>query len=39
MKKIIFFFVAVLMTGIGFAQNMVSGTVVDSEVGVGLPGA
>ena len=27
------------MTGIGFAQNTVSGTVVDSEVGVGLPGA
>ena len=39
MKKIIFFFAAILMTGIGFAQNTVSGTVVDSEVGVGLPGA
>ena len=39
MKKIIFFFAAVLITGIGFAQNTVSGTVVDSEVGVGLPGA
>ena len=39
MKKIIFFFAAILMTGTGFAQNTVSGTVVDSEVGVGLPGA
>ena len=39
MKKLIMFFAAILMTGIGFAQNTVSGSVVDSEVGVGLPGA
>ena len=39
MKKIIFFFAAILVTGIGFAQNSISGIVVDSEVGVGLPGA
>ena len=39
MKKLIMFFAAILISGIGFAQNTVSGTVVDSEVGVGLPGA
>jgi hypothetical protein len=39
MKKLILFFAAILVTGIGFAQNTVTGTVVDSEVGTGLPGA
>ena len=39
MKKLILFFAAILITGIGFAQNTVTGTVVDSEVGTGLPGA
>ena len=33
------FFAAILISGIGFAQNTVTGTVVDSEVGSGLPGA
>ena len=39
MKKLIMFFAAILISGIGFAQNTVTGTVVDSEVGSGLPGA
>ena len=39
MKKLILFFATILVTGIGFAQNTVTGTVVDSEVGTGLPGA
>ena len=39
MKKLILFFATILITGIGFAQNTVTGTVVDSEVGTGLPGA
>ena len=39
MKKLIMFFATILITGIGFAQTTVSGTVVDSEVGTGLPGA
>jgi hypothetical protein len=39
MKKLILFFAAILVTGIGFAQNTITGTVVDSEVGTGLPGA
>ena len=30
---------AILVSGIGFAQTTVSGTVVDSEIGTGLPGA
>ena len=39
MRKLILFFAAILVSGIGFAQTTVSGTVVDSEIGTGLPGA
>ena len=39
MKKFILFFAAILISGIGLAQTTVTGTVVDSEVGTGLPGA
>ena len=39
MKKFILFFAAILISGIGLAQPTVTGTVVDSEVGTGLPGA
>ena len=39
MKKFILFFAAILITGIGFAQTTVTGTVIDSEIGTGLPGA
>ena len=39
MKKLIFFFITVFIFGTSYAQNSVSGTVVDSEVGSGLPGA
>ena len=39
MKKLILFFAAILITGIGFAQTTVTGTVIDSEIGTGLPGA
>ena len=39
MKKFILFFAAILISGIGLAQTTVTGTVVDSEIGTGLPGA
>ena len=35
MKKLIFFFITVFIFGTSYAQNSVSGTVVDSEVGSG----
>ena len=39
MKKLILFFASILFVGFGYAQNTVSGTVIDAEVGTGLPGA
>ena len=39
MKKFILFFAAILISGIGLAQTTVTGTVIDSEIGTGLPGA
>ena len=39
MKKLITLFAAFFFSGIMFAQNTVSGVVIDSEVGTGLPGA
>ena len=39
MKKFITFLGAFFLTGIMFAQNTVSGVVIDSELGTGLPGA
>ena len=39
MKKLIFFFITVFIFGTSYPQDSVSGTVVDSEVGSGLPGA
>ena len=38
-EKFILFLAAILISGIGLAQTTVTGTVVDSEVGTGLPGA
>ena len=39
MKNFVLFFAAFFLSGIMFAQSTVTGTVVDSEVGTGLPGA
>ena len=39
MKKFILFLAAILIGGIGLAQTTVTGTVIDSEIGTGLPGA
>ena len=39
MKKLITLVAAFFLSGIMFAQNTVSGVVIDSELGTGLPGA
>ena len=39
MKKIILLFTAILISGFSYAQNAITGTVVDSELGSPLPGA
>ena len=39
MKKLILLFAAILVSGYSYAQNAVTGTVVDSELGSPLPGA
>ena len=39
MKKLILLFAAILISGYSYAQNAVTGTVVDSELGSPLPGA
>ena len=39
MKKITLFIATLFLSGIMFAQNTVSGVVIDSELGTGLPGA
>ena len=39
MKKLITLLAAFFLSGIMFAQNTVSGVVIDSELGTGLPGA
>ncbi|MBC8397059.1 MAG: carboxypeptidase-like regulatory domain-containing protein, partial [Flavobacteriales bacterium] len=39
MKKITLLFTAVLISGFCYAQNVITGTVVDAELGSGLPGA
>ena len=39
MKKITLLFTAILISGFCYAQNVITGTVVDAELGSGLPGA
>ena len=39
MKKITLFLAAILISGFCYSQNTLTGTVVDSELGTGLPGA
>ena len=39
MKKITLFLTAILISGFCYSQNILTGTVVDSELGTGLPGA
>ena len=39
MKNFVLFFAAFFLSGIMFAQSTITGTVIDSEVGTGLPGA
>ena len=39
MKKLILLFAAILVSGYSYAQNVVTGTVIDSELGSPLPGA
>ena len=39
MKKITLLFTAILISGFCYAQNVITGTVIDAELGSGLPGA
>jgi iron complex outermembrane recepter protein len=39
MKKITLFLAAILLSGFCYSQNTITGTVLDSELGTGLPGA
>lgn len=39
MKKITLFLAAILISGFCYSQNTLTGTVIDSELGTGLPGA
>jgi hypothetical protein len=39
MKKISLMLTVLLVSGFCYAQNIVTGTIIDSEMGKGLPGA
>ncbi|MBT6170592.1 MAG: hypothetical protein HOH98_07585, partial [Flavobacteriaceae bacterium] len=39
MKKLTLMLTALLVSGFCYSQNILTGTIVDSEMGKGLPGA